>query len=250
MADCLAVITSYPLAAIGGVMDTSSFFMLGAPEQAQLQATYLCVWQDMMYGSGLEVEPGFPEQKAHCIYSQQNDFAPKMRALWNFARENVSYGKRLGSLTFVDMRNEPGLQAADLLAYEVRHHYHLRRTRPDLPVRYPLARMIDHQREQNVRRIKFLPGWYFIFQASEAYQQAIEVLDLYDEDYAEMRDQRYLPNLNVLEGIETMRVLERYIPAPWAHAHGLRALVNRPRPNPNGPSRFARRLGLVGTTRT
>jgi hypothetical protein len=122
MSDLLEVITAGPLTAIGACLRIANFQALNPEIQQRFVAPYLCCFQEMVFGSGLEVSEAFPGERVDFLYSRQDDFKSKMRSIWNFKKETSDYGKRLGTLTFRDMREAPGLQAADLLVYEFRHY--------------------------------------------------------------------------------------------------------------------------------
>lgn len=72
---------------------------------------------------------------------------------------------RLDTLTFEDMRTTPGLQAADLLAYELKRFYKNKVTRPDIQLRWPMRDILLQQHVLRVHMLKYLPWWYLRIQA-------------------------------------------------------------------------------------
>jgi hypothetical protein len=66
-------------------------------------------------------------------------------------------------LEFADMRQLPGLQAADLLAYELRHHFYRRRRAPSAQPRLPLlelSQQYTYYYQSRIIPLKYLPDWY------------------------------------------------------------------------------------------
>src|SRR5439155_14710699 len=104
--------------------------------QARLQDPFFCCFQEVVRGAaiGALLEP--PGTSIRMTFSQQDEFSALARQLWGVMLSAIDVKERMGSLTFQDMREVPALQAADLLAYEFRHYYHLRRTRPESAPRW------------------------------------------------------------------------------------------------------------------
>ena len=67
-------------------------------------------------------------------------------------------------MTFANMREVQMLQAADLLAFELRRYYSNLRKAPDVPMRWPLQQILLQQRVLGIRFIKLLPRWYMWLQ--------------------------------------------------------------------------------------
>jgi hypothetical protein len=116
----------------------------------------------------------------------------------------------LGTLEFQDMRVTPGLQAADLIAYEFRHYYDLRETRPDLPVRFPLRTILDHRPVDAPVLMKYLPEWYIEFQASGVGQQAMKVITDDIEKWSCLYLSMQPPGVNGVSWWRRMELLESY----------------------------------------
>lgn len=95
---------------------------------------------------------------ANMIFSQQDEFRPKAMKLWNAMRQDSDVRTRIGSLVFRNMRDVPALQAADLLAYELRHFYHLLKTKSGTPHRWAFREIVLHQRNAHQTfMLKYLP---------------------------------------------------------------------------------------------
>jgi len=165
MADLLEVIHATPrIAAIGAVMAVDDFNSLTKDQQSKLRNPLFPLFQTTIRAAALQplFEP--PDVKVRMTYSNQEEFGPSMRQIWNLMAKTIDVRGRMDSLTFADMRHVPGLQAADLLAFELRRHYHNLRTRPDIRMRMALARILIQQRAYGHSFIRFLPRWYLRLQ--------------------------------------------------------------------------------------
>ncbi len=86
-------------------------------------------------------------------------------------RERDGFEPGLREISFQDMRAIPGLQAADLLAYEMRHFYDRRRADPQSKPRWPFMRIVADQTSRGRQLLKYLPAWYLEMQASADFEQ-------------------------------------------------------------------------------
>src|SRR5574341_146328 len=113
--------------------------------------------------------------RVRMVFSQHDQFSSMARRLWDVMAETIDVKDRMGSLVFEDMRRVPALQAADLLAYELRHYHHLRKTRPASPPRWAFAEIVRHQQTVcNARMLKYLPGWYLKDQAEGVFEERMD----------------------------------------------------------------------------
>ena len=114
-------------------------------------------------------------------------------------------------LDFQDMRTVPGLQAADLLAWELRHVYHLKETRPDLGLRLPYRLLIEHQKWTHSQTLKFLPGWYIEFQVKGFHAAAMGVIMSDPERWRVLYDQLEAPGMDSRASTRMFGMLEKYV---------------------------------------
>ncbi len=169
LAACLETLDGLKIQMFAAVMRGADFFALSKEEQDAFSDPYLCVFQECLHGIGLGgyLEPIF--EKIDVVYSRQDEFKTKFEVMflqWKYLTQD---GPSLGTLTFRDMRECPGLQLADLVAYEMFHYYHLRETRPDLGQRFPFRQLCAHQLALRAGGFKFIPGWKFRLKASGAW---------------------------------------------------------------------------------
>jgi hypothetical protein len=176
MADCLGALDGLAIDMTAVVARPADADFLSPEEKSNFDDPYLWVFQDCLYALALAGYMDLPGERVHVIYSQQDEFRSRFRrmfALWKTAHDE---GSELGRLDFVDMRRCPALQLADLLAYELTHYYHLRATRPDLKMRYPLVRLCAHQNRFGAGGFKYIPSWKLRLQLTGSWQAVQDVL--------------------------------------------------------------------------
>lgn len=224
MADLLEAITAGPLFAIGACLKMADFERLSARlSQEGINAPYMACFHEMILGAGLTgATSDYPLSAIDFIYSRQDEFRKSMKRLWEFSRGYRDYGPALGILEFQDMRTVPGLQAADLLVYEFRHFYHLKDRRPDLKMRVPFRRLIEHQNELHVRRLKYLPGWLLELQANGLVEPGMHIISS-DPSWDFMYQQLNPGFPDLKRDLARMKLLDKYIPFD-----PIKAFNNRP----------------------
>jgi hypothetical protein len=171
---CVSAINSIHAIAVGAAISVADFKALTAEAQTALQDPFFCCFQEVVRGAAISAcfEP--PGTRVRMVFSQQDEFGAKAHHLWEVMRDEIDVSERMESLAFQDMRAVPGLQAADLLAYEFRHYYHLRRTRPELAPRWAFMEIVQHQRTAyNAYKLKYLPAWYLKAQAEGVFDELI-----------------------------------------------------------------------------
>jgi hypothetical protein len=225
MSDLLMAITGTALRAFGIVMRVADFADLPEHEKTGLVGPYMLCWQELVFVAGIHEIDLFPGERVHFIYSRQDDFKRHMKLMWTFAKDNLPVARKLGVLEFQDMRDVPGLQATDLLAYEIRHLYHLRDTRPDLNPRFPYRVLMAHQQTLGAQMFKFLPRWLIQAQIDNVPVTMMEMVLRNLERYGRMYRELQLPLVEPRKGTGFMRVLERY--KPWTGNVGDRNVFDR-----------------------
>ena len=215
MHDLLVAIMSRPMTAVGSMMHTKHFQRLTDYHKDAYVGPYMMCFYEVTFGLGISADDEvFPGQGVDFVYSAQDEFSRKFRQYWDFAKKNKDFGRNLGMLEFHDMRDEPGLQAADLLAWEFRHFYHLRDTRPDLPLRLPFDYLLEHQGWNNTQRLKYLPAWYIDFQVNQISKPAMDIFNRNPEMWGHMYGELSPPKMNPRWDLARMRVMDRYIKYP------------------------------------
>jgi hypothetical protein len=230
MHDLLMAIMSGPMTAVGSMMHTKHFRQLSEHHRDAYIGPYMMCFYEVTFGIGISGQDAFVGQGVDFIYSEQDEFAARFRQYWNFAKKNKDFGRNLGVLEFHDMRQEPGLQAADLLAWEFRHFYHLRDTRPDLGLRLPFDHLLEHQAWNNTKRLKYLPGWYIDFQVNQILRPAMNIFNRDPELWGHMYEELSPPKMGLRRDFARMRVMDKYVKYPEdRHGHVEDSLYPPPR---------------------
>lgn len=164
MADLMEVIHSAGrIAAVGAVMSVDDYNSFSQEDRDRMHGPFFPLFQEVLRGAALEAYFEPPGTQVRIVYSEQQEFGPDAAKLAEILRHLDRRG-RLGDLTFADMRNVPMLQAADLLAFELRRYYVNLRKAPHIPMRWTLVQILLQQRILRIRYIKLLPRWYMWLQ--------------------------------------------------------------------------------------
>jgi hypothetical protein len=152
----------FPLVAALSVND---YRRLTQTHQSRLRDPFFACLQETIRGCGLFLldEPG--ADKVRIIYSQQDEFQGDARKLFNAMVKSVDVRNNLDSFQFEPMKKFPGLQAADLLAYESFRYCQMVQRDPAAKLRFPFQRILDMQPRGNWM-FKYLPYWYLRLQAA------------------------------------------------------------------------------------
>lgn len=162
---CVKAIKSIPAAAVGAAMSIADFDALEHEVRSAFRDPFFCCFQEVVRGVAIRAVLAPADVQVRMVFSQQDEFGASARQLWSVMAKTIDVGHRMGSLEFADMRKVPALQAADLLAYEFRHHYHLRKARPKLAPRWAFREIIHQQYTRGTRMLRYLPEWYLRAQA-------------------------------------------------------------------------------------
>lgn len=159
MRACLDSLSDLELYFFSAVMKASDFENLPEEDKKGLEDPYLCLFQECLHGVALTGHLDLIGERVDVVYSQQDEFRRRFQQMYQqWSRFSVD-GRRLGRLSFGDMRRTPGLQLADLVAYESLHHYHLRAHQPHRPPRIPFVAIISHQHRLGAGGFRYIPQW-------------------------------------------------------------------------------------------
>lgn len=140
-------------------MRTSDFEQLPEKDRKGLEDPYLCVFQECLHGVALTGHMDLPGERVDVVYSQQYEFKTRFQQMYEGWKALSPDGWRLGRLSFANMRQQPGLQLADLVAYESLHYYHLKANQPRRPPRMPFVSIIQHQQKIKAGGFRYIPQW-------------------------------------------------------------------------------------------
>jgi hypothetical protein len=172
LARCVNAVNSIPAVAVGAAMSMGDFDALSCKERSLLRDPFFCCFQEVVRGVTLNACLAPAGGCIRTVFSRQDEFGASARQLWDVMAETLDVRDHMGSLEFENMREVPALQAADLLAYELRHHYHLRKVKPMSAPRWAFREIVRHQHlAHNARMLKYLPAWYLKAQAGGTVDQ-------------------------------------------------------------------------------
>jgi hypothetical protein len=176
IAAAVEAINVHRLVAVGAAISVQAFRALPAEAQEGFRDPFFCCLQEMAYGL-VRCADDPPRVRCKAVFSQQNEFRPTAERLWQDLRQRPGFAERLGDIEFANMRTSPGLQAADLLAYELRHFYHLRAKQPGCKPRWPFEQIVAFQRTHlHAGMLRYLPGWYLELRWTGAFEQTMTEL--------------------------------------------------------------------------
>jgi hypothetical protein len=164
MADLMEVIHGAGrILAVGAVMSIEDYNKFSQKDRDRMHGPFFPLFQEVVRGAALEAYFEGPGTQVRMVYSQQQEFGPDATKLAEIL-QRLDRHRRIGPLTLANMRDVPMLQAADLLAYELRRYYSNLRNAPHVPMRWPLLQILLQQRVLGIRFIKLLPRWYMWLQ--------------------------------------------------------------------------------------
>jgi len=171
---CVSAIKATRAVAVGAVLDVADFNSLSEEGRARLQDPFFCCLQEVVRGAAINGVFEDSDVKVNMVFSAQDEFRGKAELLHESMLRSNDVRDRIGCLVFEDMRDCPALQAADLIAYELRQHYQLGREDPPRPTRWAFREIVEHQRHVlGAWMLKYLPGWYLKAQAELVYDSVM-----------------------------------------------------------------------------
>jgi hypothetical protein len=108
------------------------------------------------------------------------------------------------------MRESPGLQLADLVAYEFTHYYHLKRNHPHLRTRYPVLKLCEHLRALKSGGFKYVPGWKLKLKMTHSWGVVQDILWEDEEQWMPMLKQLGPAEMMTDERIRRIAFLRRH----------------------------------------
>ena len=163
--DLLEVIHSSGfIVAAGAVLSTSDFKRLSKKHQERLVDPFFPLFQQVVFSAALEGLLERHGENVRMVYSQQDEFRKKAEKLYEVMKSSYWTGRQFGKLHFQNMRGVPGLQAADVLAYELCKYYKVKAKNPRAAMRPAFRAIMLQQRFFGTRSIRYLPYWYLRLQ--------------------------------------------------------------------------------------
>jgi hypothetical protein len=174
LSGCVSAIKATRAVAVGAVLDVADFNSLSDGDRVRLQDPFFCCFQEVVRGAAISGVFEDSDVKVNMVFSTQDEFCGRASSLYEAMLRSIDVRNRIGGLAFEDMRDRPALQAADLVAYELRQHYQLGREEPPRPTRWAFREIVEHQRHTlGAQRLKYLPRWYLNAQAELDYDSVM-----------------------------------------------------------------------------
>jgi hypothetical protein len=159
MAACLDAVAQSALALSGVVIRCGDFRRLPSEIQNGFKNPYYLCFQDCLSFAEIGAYVKGHTEPVNLVYSELDEFRTQFRGLFNIRKRTSYDAKHFGSLEFQNMRTVPGLQLADLVAYELTHFYYSKDTRPEASVREPLRRLCENGPARRSGTFRFVPYW-------------------------------------------------------------------------------------------
>jgi hypothetical protein len=166
MAGAISAIKKTRLTAVGAAMSTEAFNSLNEVQKSRMQDPYYCCLQEVLYGFALVGDDAPPDDTTTIIASRQDEYRGKAKKMWKVLRTLGWPYSRCDYLLYRDMRGIPGLQAADLLTYEMTKELSNQDNRPNAPRRWAFDQILRDQASRRSLFIKFLTKDYIVAQAN------------------------------------------------------------------------------------
>ena len=218
MRDCLDALHSRPIAPVATAMDSmSERWQDNRGREVKIGPLFRC-FAETLSGFKLVANKRTDAGIIRSVYSRQDEFRHILKHVHEASRQHPPVNTRMEPLEFADMRHVPGLQLADLLAYELRHYYHRRRKAVDATPRIPLQELhMQYVRyyHSRISLLKYLPEWFL-----KAEREGT-LPTLLDEIYGDMdkHAERILERSPFPLDLESYIELEAYSKSPGRKPH-------------------------------
>jgi hypothetical protein len=220
MSDCLKSLCWFVFFTIGATMNIVEAGWRDPEGKPSAAYPWLRCYSEVLRGVQFVRQMTDSNHQIRCVYSRQDEFASHLRAIHEQSRGIEEYLGALGPLEFGDMRDEPALQVADLVAYELRHHYHLQKKRPGAPYRFPyqvIMRWQMHFTGWRTLMMKNLPGWYLEAERTGKLKEKMDAI--HDDPAAHVKEVRdlhpYPVDLRRIQLLEVERLMRQRGENTW-----------------------------------
>ncbi len=171
---CVSAIKATRPMAVGAVLDVADFNSLSDEGRVRMQDPFFCCFQEVVRGAAITGVFEDTDVKVNMVFSTQDEFRGRASSLYETMLQSIDVRDRIGCLAFEDMHDRAALQAADLVAYELRQHYQLGCEEPPRPTRWAFREIVEHQRHTlGAQMLKYPPRWYLTAQAELDYDSVM-----------------------------------------------------------------------------
>lgn len=157
MSGVVAAVLQSELTAVGSAMRVGDFDALTEQQRIRLQSPYFCCLQDVLWGFALMTLDEDPEVEVQVTGDRHGQHEEKARKLHRaLRRTGWLFASLTDELNFADMRQTFGLQAADLLAYEMVKELSNEDVRPEDRMRWPLDQILSNPESPRGKMLKYI----------------------------------------------------------------------------------------------
>jgi hypothetical protein len=149
--DVIQTIKPIPVASIVSISD---FRSLTPTQQSMLRSPYHICLQTCTHGSTV-LSDLRPENNVRMVFAENVEYGAVQSSsdahdrqqgnaarLWNAIKAKTIYGPLMDSCVFGSPAEMPGLQVADIFAYELRKEFEAQQLRPDAPMRWAMREIL------------------------------------------------------------------------------------------------------------
>ena len=156
MAGVVTAVQQSELTAVGSALRVADFDALTKVQRIRLQSPYFFCLQDVLLGFALINFGEEPKVVVHVTGDRQGQHADKARKLHRAMRQSGRlFAHFSDELNFANMQQAFGLQAADLLAYEMVKELRNQDARPEDGMRWPLDQIVSDPESPRGKMLKF-----------------------------------------------------------------------------------------------
>ena len=156
MASVVAAVLQSELTAVGSAIRVRDFDALTEEQRMRLQSPYFCCLQDVLFGFARTTFDENPEVAVHVTGDRNTQYEDRAKKLHSTLRQNgAPFANLSDELNFADMPQTYGLQAADLLAYEMVKELRNQDLRPEDQMRWPLDQILSDPESPHGKMLKY-----------------------------------------------------------------------------------------------
>ena len=156
MAGVVAAVLQSELTPVGSAIRVSDFDALTEEQRIRVQSPYFYCLQEVLWGFALATLDEDSEVEVHVTGDRHRQHEEKARKLHRALRRTGGLCANLSEkLNFADMQQTLGLQAADLLAYEMVKELKNQDVRHEDRMRWPLDRILAEPESPRIKMLKY-----------------------------------------------------------------------------------------------
>jgi hypothetical protein len=137
---------------IGAAVSVAGFNQLPRDKQTMLQDPYFTCAQAFLRAGAVDAIVDDPSGRVSFVFADHPEFRGRARKLVDAVRRLTDRGKAIDGLRLGNPRQEPALQAADLIAYEIRKFCDTHAPGQPPAFSWPLAQLLKLEHPSSISR--------------------------------------------------------------------------------------------------